>query len=88
MSRNAKFPSAEELFSNGPHAATQQFEIGNPFLKTESSVNLDVAVQAVEGPVTGSATVFVNTFTDYIYQQLTGEEQEIAELEGWILGVM
>ena len=83
LSRNAKFPSAEELFSDGPHAATQQFEIGNPTLTTESSINLDVAVQALEGPVTGSVTFFVNSFKDYIYQELTGEEVDGLPVALW-----
>lgn len=83
LGRNAKFPSAEQLFSDGPHPATQQFEIGDPTLTTESSVNLDVAIQAIQGPVTGSATFFVNDFNDFIYQNLTGEEKDGLPVAAW-----
>jgi iron complex outermembrane receptor protein len=83
LGRNAKFPSAEQLFSDGPHPATRQFEVGDPTLKTESSLNLDVAVQAIQGPVTGSATFFVNSFKNFIYQKLTGEEEDGLPVAAW-----
>lgn len=38
LSRAARAPSAEELYSNGPHIATQAFEIGDPNLSTEKAL--------------------------------------------------
>src|SRR5690606_33004588 len=40
-SRAARAPSAEELFADGPHIATQQFEIGDPGLDQETAWGLE-----------------------------------------------
>ncbi len=64
--RSTKLPTAEELFSNGPHAATQLYEIGNPDLVNEIGHSLDAAVIVSEGPVTGQVAGYVNSFDDFI----------------------
>ena len=38
LARSTKLPNAEELFSNGPHLATNAFEIGDPDLEEETSL--------------------------------------------------
>ena len=40
-SRAERAPSAEELFSDGPHIATQAFEIGDVNLDSESAWGLE-----------------------------------------------
>ena len=40
--RSTKLPTPEELFSNGPHLATQAYEIGDPNLKAEIASGLDL----------------------------------------------
>ena len=75
--RSVKSPGPEELFSDGPHLATQSYEIGDPTLSTEVALSVDATVRLVSGPVQGSLTGYVNSFSDFIYQRLTG-----AELDG------
>jgi iron complex outermembrane recepter protein len=75
-SRAVRAPSAEELFSNGPHVATQAFEIGDPDLKTEKSWGLEGYVRAETGRFTLGASVFANWFDDYIYEAETGLEED------------
>lgn len=76
LARSTKLPNAEELYSNGLHAATQAVEIGDPNLDLETSLGLDVSLRKHEGPFTAELTAFVNRFDDFIYDAFTGEEEE------------
>ncbi|PSJ42038.1 TonB-dependent receptor [Allosphingosinicella deserti] len=76
LSRAERAPAAEELLSNGPHVATQAFEIGDPTLAKEKSWGLEAYVRAQAGPVRLRASVYANWFDDYIFQAATGEEQD------------
>lgn len=69
-------PNAEELFSNGPHLATSAFEVGDPDLDKERSTGFDVVMRRKVGVFTGEINLFYNTFSDYIYEQFTGEEED------------
>lgn len=62
-------PTAQELFSNGPHGGTGAYEIGTSGLGNERSVGLDLSVRKRAGFATGSFGVFANTFRNYIYEQ-------------------
>jgi iron complex outermembrane receptor protein len=75
-SRTERAPSAEELFSNGPHVATQAYELGNPDLAKEKSWGAEAFVHAESGPFHAQATIFANWFDDYIFQSETGEEED------------
>ncbi|MDQ3074179.1 MAG: TonB-dependent receptor [Pseudomonadota bacterium] len=76
LSRTERAPAAEELFSNGPHIATQAFELGNADLNVETAFGGEAYVRVDRGPFTLSATAFVTRFDDFIYQDETGEEQD------------
>ena len=76
LSRVARAPSAEELFSEGPHIATQQFEIGDPDLSTEKAWGVELFARGTLGPVDLSLAAFRQWFDDYIYLSETGEEED------------
>lgn len=76
VSRAERAPSAEELFSNGPHVATQAFEIGSPTLAKEKSWGAEAYARAETDDYRLSASLFANWFDDYIFQAATGEEQD------------
>jgi len=76
LAYSEKVPNAEELYANGPHIATRAFEIGDPDLGKEKSLGLDLSLNKRAGPVTGQFAVFLNRFDDYIYEELTGEEED------------
>ncbi|MFC7538059.1 TonB-dependent receptor [Sphingomonas sp. GCM10030256] len=76
ISRTTRAPSAEELFSNGPHIATQAFEIGDPFLKVERSLGGEAYVRVDRGAFSLGLTGFVNRFNDFIFETATGEEED------------
>ena len=72
-SRSVKLPNAEELFSNGPHAATQAYEVGDPDLDPETAIGVDLTAHFHTERVRGSASLFTNGFSDYIYERATGQ---------------
>lgn len=76
LSRSERAPSPEELLSNGPHIATQAFEIGNPNFTTEKSWGGELYARWSSEDIQLSATVFANLFDDYIFETETGAEED------------
>lgn len=67
-------PTYVELLADGLHVATGVYEIGDPTLKSEDSVSIDLSVRKNAGRVTGSAGVFYYRFNDFISLQPTGND--------------
>ncbi len=65
-------PLAQELFANGPHVATDAFEVGDPDLDVEKSLGFDLTLRKEEGFVTGSVSGFYLYFDDFITLNDTG----------------
>ena len=76
LSRTVRAPSAEELLSNGPHIATQSFEIGDPGLAKEKSWGLEGFIRGDARDYSLGVSVFASRFSDYIYEAETGLEQD------------
>ncbi|HUF78334.1 MAG TPA: TonB-dependent receptor [Thermoanaerobaculia bacterium] len=76
LSRSERIPTANELYADGPHAATRAFEIGDSGLGKEESLGLDLSLRRHEGRVTGSVTGFYNRFDDFIFERFTGSEED------------
>ncbi|HEY7216666.1 MAG TPA: TonB-dependent receptor [Thermoanaerobaculia bacterium] len=74
-SRSVKLPNAEELFANGPHVATNAFEIGDPNLDVETNLGAELSLRKRAGRLTGEINLFANRFDGFIFEQLTGEEE-------------
>ena len=72
VSRTGRAPSAEELFSDGAHIATQAFEVGDPDLTSERSWNGEAFIRYESGPLELSATVYINSFDNFIFERETG----------------
>jgi iron complex outermembrane receptor protein len=81
LARSVKLPSLEELFSDGPHAATFAYEIGDRDLDPESAYTMDATLRLSQGTFRSELTGFANFFDGYIYQDFTGEEED--ELPVW-----
>ncbi len=69
LAYSERLPTAQELFSNGPHGGTGSYEVGTSGLGRERSVGFDLSVRRRAGFVTGSLGAFVNRFRDYIFEQ-------------------
>ncbi len=76
FSRVERAPSAEELFSNGPHIATQAFEIGDPDLAVESAWGIEAFARGRIGTAQFNVAVFKQWFNDYIFLTDIGEEED------------
>jgi len=65
-------PTGQELFANGPHAATGTFEIGDPALGTENSIGFDLNLRKRTGWVTGSIGGYYTHYNNFIGLMPTG----------------
>ena len=72
ISRTGRAPAVEELFSNGPHIATQAYEIGDPNLKSERAWNGELYARYETPGTAFSATLYTNRFDNFIYEAETG----------------
>ena len=69
-SRASRLASVEELLSEGPHLATQSYEIGNINLAKETSNNLDLSYRFEIEKLTGEVNLYWNQFSDFIYGEV------------------
>ena len=76
LARTSRAPSAEELFSNGPHIATSQFEIGDPTFGLERAWSVEAYAKLRAGGLTFNLTGYASFFDDFIYEAATGAEQD------------
>jgi iron complex outermembrane recepter protein len=76
LSRAERAPTAQELFADGPHVATQQFELGEADLATERSWGVEGYLRGNVGAVILTASVYRNWFDGFIYLAETGLEED------------
>lgn len=76
VSRTERAPSSEELFSNGPHLATNAFERGNHDLGLETALGFEATFSYTSGPISLVINGFLTDYDDFIYEAATGEEED------------
>jgi len=69
LSRGFRAPNISELSSNGVHEGTIRYEIGNPNLKPESSLQLDYELGYNTEHVSAKVNLFANNITNYIFSR-------------------
>ena len=74
VGRGYRNPVPFELFAFGKHEGTGTFEIGNPNLKAETSLNTEASVRWESTGLKGEVGVFQNKITNYITSAFTGEK--------------
>ena len=67
VSYSERTPDSAELYSDGAHHATEAYEIGNPNLKNESAMGVEIVVRKTVGKVTGQFSAFHTEYNDYIF---------------------
>lgn len=72
-------PTAEELYSGGPHHPTETYDIGDPNLKKETSKNMDISLQKTTEALRWKANVFQNKVKNFVYGSLSPAVQGIAD---------
>ena len=73
---SSRAPVGEELFSEGPHLATQSFEIGDPEIQDEQALNFSATLRGDGARWAVAGTLYYTSFRDFIYQAAAGEEME------------
>ena len=72
VGRGYRAPQPIELFANGVHEGTIQYDVGNPDLDNETSINTDLALRVQSGRVSLELGGFANYINNYIYFRPTG----------------
>ena len=72
LSYTERAPTATELFANGPHVATGQFEIGDATLDKERSVGVDLGVRHQGRRTAVAVNGYYTRFLDFIELAPTG----------------
>ncbi len=72
LSYTERAPAAEELFSNGPHAGTQAFEVGNPLFAKEKAKGIEATLRGNGDGYSLAASAYYSDFDGFIYEQPTG----------------
>lgn len=74
FARTERAPTDLELFSNGPHAATGAFEVGDPNLDKETALSVDATFTLNRSGWRGQAGAFYTDYADFIFLAPTGGE--------------
>jgi iron complex outermembrane recepter protein len=72
VARTERAPTDVELFANGPHLATEQFEVGDDTLATEEGVNVELTARWEGDTVNVSGSIYRFDFDSFIYLEDTG----------------
>jgi iron complex outermembrane receptor protein len=67
LSRGFRAPNIAELGANGVHEGTLRYEIGDPKLKPETSMQIDYALGMDSKHVTGEIDLFGNDIQNFIF---------------------
>ncbi len=70
--RTERAPTTEELFSNGPHLATGQFEQGDSDLGLETATGIEAALRHRAAGHFLTVNLFYTDYSDYIFEAETG----------------
>jgi outer membrane receptor protein involved in Fe transport len=73
IGRGFRAPGIFELHAYGEHGGIAAFQIGNPFLEEEISINTDLSLRWRSPGFQAKATVYRNAIDNYIYLVNTGE---------------
>lgn len=80
--RTERAPAPEELFSDGPHLATNAFEIGDPDLGVETALGVEATFHADFGPLSATVNGFYTDYDDFVALLPNGlEEDELPVFE-------
>ncbi|MFW7340753.1 TonB-dependent receptor [Pollutimonas sp. H1-120] len=81
VSRSQRLPTAQELYADGIHLATNTYEIGNADLKQETSQNVDLTLRKHAGDARFAVSVFFNQVKNYIYADTLDRHEDFRLIE-------
>ena len=71
-----RHPTSTELYANGPHLTTEQFEIGDDSLDLETAYAIDLSYRYASDDWEATVSGFCTYFEDFIYAVRTGAEMD------------
>ncbi|MBS1200175.1 MAG: putative TonB-dependent receptor precursor [Proteobacteria bacterium] len=71
-----RHPSATELYADGPHAATGQYEIGSADFDTERGIQVEAGLRLAEDGRSAELRAFVVDYEGYLFLAATGAEED------------
>lgn len=83
LDRAQRAPAEEELFANGPHAASATFEIGDPNLTKETANQVELGLHYHSEFVEAKIAAYYNRYDDFIYLADTGEIEDEFPVRQW-----
>ena len=82
MSRGYRSPNIGELASNGIHEGTDRYEIGDPNLKAENSLQIDYAFGLSTDHLLAEMDFFTTTIDNYIFSRKLNREDGSDSISG------
>ena len=79
LSYSERAPDTAELYSDGPHHATEAYEFGSPNLDIESARGVEIVVRKTVGKVTGQFSAFHTRFNNYVFLE---DAEKVRDGEG------
>jgi len=76
LGRTERAPTPEELFSNGPHLATNAYEVGSVDLNKERATSLELSLKKDSGKLSASLNIYHTWYKDFIHEQNTGAQMD------------
>ena len=72
--RTERAPTSEELYSNGPHLATDTYDVGNANLDKEVALGVELAYRFKADNYFLTANAFITDYQDYIYKDMLTDQ--------------
>jgi iron complex outermembrane receptor protein len=76
LARIERHPSSTELYADGPHAATGQYEVGNPGFGTEKGLQAEAGLRYEEAGRAAELRFFLADYDGYLFLSPTGEVED------------
>lgn len=73
LARTERAPTAIELFSEGPHLATANYEVGDPDIGQETALSFELSTRYQNDRFSFESNLFAMDFEDYIALVATGD---------------
>ncbi len=73
VGRAWRAPNLFEMFANGPRLGEARYEVGDPRMTPETSLNLDGGIRVESGNVRGELSAYHNRINDFIYVTPTSQ---------------
>lgn len=83
LDRAERAPAEEELFADGPHVATDSFEIGDASLDLERATQAELGVHYHSDRLDAKASAYETRFDGFIYLVDTGLNQDDLPVRQW-----